>query len=169
MPILNPDHLFDQADKLIVAPPAGPPRQVDLRRAVSSAYYALFHLTLTALADEVVGALYRNTKRYGLVHRAVDHRTIKDLCLTVSKAKPPIKYVPYVPTKGFGRDLLVFASAFVNLQDERHRADYDVTARCRTLDAKVVIAAGRSGMTHFRGVDGAERKVFLTMLLCPPR
>jgi hypothetical protein len=37
--ILNPEHLFEQAEKLVIPPPAGPPRQVDIRRAVSAAYY----------------------------------------------------------------------------------------------------------------------------------
>jgi hypothetical protein len=35
---LNPDHLFEQADKLIATPAVGAPRQVDLRRGISSAY-----------------------------------------------------------------------------------------------------------------------------------
>src|SRR5215216_7618181 len=43
--ILNPEHLFDQAEKLILSPPAGRPRQVDIRRAISAAYYGVFHAT----------------------------------------------------------------------------------------------------------------------------
>jgi hypothetical protein len=50
--ILNPDHLFDQADRLIVST-AGPPRQVDLRRAISAAYYGVFHIVATAVADQL--------------------------------------------------------------------------------------------------------------------
>jgi uncharacterized protein (UPF0332 family) len=52
--ILNPDQLFEQAEKLI-AIPAGRPRQVDIRRAISSAYYAIFHAIITAAADQFVG------------------------------------------------------------------------------------------------------------------
>jgi hypothetical protein len=37
--IFNSDHLFEQADKLIVSQ-AGRPRQADIRRAISAAYYA---------------------------------------------------------------------------------------------------------------------------------
>ena len=165
MPTLNPDRLLEQADRLISAPPPGPPRQVDLRRAISAAYYSLFHLTLTELADEFVGALHRDTSRDALVHRSVDHRAIEDLCLTISKNPPPGIHAAVVPRSGFGHDLLAFA-AFVALQTERHRADYDVSARCRTLDARVAIARGRVAVAAFRNPGAAERRM---MLLCPPR
>lgn len=169
MPILNPDHLLEQAERLVAAPPAGPPRQVDLRRAVSSAYYALFHATLTALADEVVGVLHQNTLRYALVHRSVDHRAIKELCLTLSKRAPPAKYAPFAPAGFFGRDFLVFAGTFAALQEERHRADYDVGARYRMSNARAAIAQSRSGLAAFRNLPAPQKKMFLTLLLCPPR
>src|SRR5262249_25719796 len=51
--ILDPEHLFDQADRLVAPPPAGPPRQADVRRAISAAYYAVFHGTLAAVADHL--------------------------------------------------------------------------------------------------------------------
>ena len=169
MPILSPNHPLDQAEKLISATVAGPPRQVDLRRAISASYYALFHLILTALADEFVGVSQRGTIRYGLVHRSVDHRAIKDLCTVISKATPPSRYSSYIPTGGFGQNILVFADSFIDLQERRHRADYDVTARYGRLDARVAIATGRSGMGRFRISDSAERRMLLTLLLCPPR
>ena len=150
MSILNPEHLIEQADRLIAAPSAGPPRQVDLRRAISAAYYALFHLTLTALADEMVGTSRRGTLRYGLLHRSVDHRAIKDLCVAISKATPPQKYAIYLPVHRFGRDLLAFAEAFTELQDKRLQADYDVTARFLTVDARSAIATARSGLMRFK-------------------
>jgi hypothetical protein len=50
MATLNPDHLLAQAERLIRAPPAGPPLQVDVRRAISAAYYSVFHAVLTAAA-----------------------------------------------------------------------------------------------------------------------
>src|SRR3954454_4175598 len=37
--ILNPEHLFQQAEQLILPPAAGPPRQVNIRRAISAAYF----------------------------------------------------------------------------------------------------------------------------------
>jgi hypothetical protein len=83
--ILNPDHLFEQADKLISPPPAGPPRQVDLRRAISSSYYGLFHACLVAAADEFVGVTQRATSRYALVYRSIDHKTLREVCNEAKK------------------------------------------------------------------------------------
>ena len=45
MPIPNPEHLLDQAERL-AATGTGAPRQTNLRRAISAAYYAVFHRTL---------------------------------------------------------------------------------------------------------------------------
>ena len=53
---INPDHLLDQAARLLEPRlVASLIRQVDRRRAISSAYYAVFHLVAGALADELVG------------------------------------------------------------------------------------------------------------------
>src|ERR1700691_52999 len=81
--ILNPDHLFEQAEKLIEGP--GRPRQVDLRRAISSAYYGLFHAILTAAADEVIGRTRRSSRNYSLAYRSVDHRALRALCAEVQR------------------------------------------------------------------------------------
>jgi hypothetical protein len=43
--VIDPDHLLKQAQRLARPPRPGAPRQADLRRAVSSAYYAIFHAT----------------------------------------------------------------------------------------------------------------------------
>src|SRR6516225_6669624 len=80
--ILNPDHLFEQAEELI-SPRAGRPRQVDVRRAISAAYYAIFHAIITAATDQFVGVTNRDESRYGLVYRSVDHRWLRELCTEV--------------------------------------------------------------------------------------
>ncbi|MGH7031514.1 MAG: hypothetical protein ACREE9_01270 [Stellaceae bacterium] len=94
MAILNPEHLFEQAEKLIAPSQTGAPRQVDLRRAVSSAYYGLFHATLTAAADQFIGVTKQSTPQYSLVYRSVDHRSLRALCLEVLKPTLPAKYAP---------------------------------------------------------------------------
>jgi hypothetical protein len=49
MPPLDPEELLEQARRL-----AAEPTQADLRRAISAAYYGLFHFFLTAAADMIV-------------------------------------------------------------------------------------------------------------------
>jgi hypothetical protein len=82
---LDPEHLCDQAERLVAPPPAGPPRQVDIRRAVSAAYYAIFHASVTAAADQIVGRTKRAGSEYGLVCRSIDHRWLRELCDDVKR------------------------------------------------------------------------------------
>lgn len=120
MAILNPDHLFEQANRLVIRE-AGPPRQVDIRRAISTAYYGIFHAVVTAAADQHVGVTNRATTRYGLVYRSVDHKTLRDLCREVQKPTLSNRYKPYEPRNGFGPNITAFAAAVVDLQETETR------------------------------------------------
>jgi hypothetical protein len=168
VPILNPEHLFEQAEKLTLPPPAGPPRQVDLRRAISSAYYGLFHAILTAAADEYVGVTKRSTAHYSLLYRSVSHGTLKSLCLEVKRPNLTPKYVPYAPNGGFDANIKTFATAVVELQEKRHGADYDPLIRVKTADAQLIITIARSALDRFATASAVQRKAFLTLLLFPP-
>ena len=82
----------------------GRPRSVSLRRAVSSAYYALFHALCAVCAASLVGA--KPWRHYTPVYRSLEHRKTLD------------------GLKGSGSRLMAVAGAFKNLQDKRHEADY---------------------------------------------
>src|SRR5262245_20158318 len=109
MSIIDPDHLLDQADRLIASTGGGAPRQVDLRRAISNAYYALFHAVTTEAADDLVGRTHRQSPRYQLVYRSIEHRSLLRLCEDIVKTSLPAKYAGHEPTGGFGQDLQAFA------------------------------------------------------------
>jgi hypothetical protein len=140
-----------------------------LRRAISSAYYSLFHHAMTCLADEFVGASQRGTSRYVLVYRSVDHRTLKDLCGRVLHHGASARYSRHVPAAGFGGHLQAFAMVATELQEKRLEANYDPAPRFKTADAKIAIEAARSAIARFGGAQQDQRKAFLTLLLCPPR
>lgn len=169
MAVLNHDHLFEQADKLIASPPAGPPRQVDLRRAISSAYYGVFHYMLTAAADEFVGVTKKNTNRYTLVYRSIDHRDLRELCMETKKQTLTAKYQKFAPANGFGENIQAFASTFVELQEKRNSADYDPSSRMKTSDASLAIATARDAVGRFQKASAPRRKAFLDLLLFSPR
>jgi uncharacterized protein (UPF0332 family) len=163
--ILSPSHLFEQAEKLVAAPPAGPPRQVDLRRAISSAYYGVFHATLTAAADEFVGRTNRSDARYALIYRSIDHRMLKQVCSEAQKQLPSRPFVPYFPKSGLGPHIQAFAAAVINLQEKRNSADYDPLVRFSTADAKLLIEEARTALERFTNADQALRRAFLTFAL----
>jgi hypothetical protein len=100
MPPPDPEDLLEQADCLTVA--KGAPRQTDLRRAISAAYYGVFHFTLTAAADMVVGAGSRSTSLYSLAYRSVDHARLRTLCRQLNETRIRSDLLPYAPEGGFG-------------------------------------------------------------------
>jgi hypothetical protein len=169
MPILNPDHLFEQADRLIVPPPAGPPRQVDLRRAISSAYYGVFHATLIAAADEFVGVTKRSDVRYALVYRSIDHKMVAEVCAEAKKSRPSARYARYSPAGGFASTVQSFAAAALELQEKRHAADYDPSIRINRANAKLAVDTARTALERFQAAPAAHRRAFLSLLVFRPR
>ena len=118
--IPNPEHLLEQAEKLIERPTAGAPRQVDLRRAISSAYYGVFHATMTVAADAFVGRAWRSSAQYSFAYRSIDHRSLRDICNEVTRPILRDRYKPFEPTGGFGNHIKAFAQSLLDLQQKRH-------------------------------------------------
>jgi hypothetical protein len=105
--------LLDQADHLINMDGASP-KQASLRRAVSTAYYALFHL----LIDEAVNN-WGIARHRGKLARTFDHGSMKRTCDDYAKNF-------YVAGKPASEVLLKdVAKTFSDLQLKRHTADYD--------------------------------------------
>jgi uncharacterized protein (UPF0332 family) len=110
------DDLLDQAIQLVHREPKKP-KQASLRRAVSTAYYALFHF----LISESVANWSKPNLRTAL-GRAFDHNIMK----SASKRLFDSRQFPFT-----GEDprtvsaLKAVANAFAQLQEQRHKADYD--------------------------------------------
>lgn len=169
MTILNPDHLFEQAERLIGRPSSGPTRQVDIRRAISAAYYGLFHATLAGAADLFVGVTKRSSNLYALAYRSVDHGSFRDLCFEARKTQLPQKYRQYVTAGAFGANIQDFAGAAIDLQEKRHSADYDPSIRVKISDAILAIKTARDALVRFNAADSDQREAFLGLLLFRPR
>ena len=56
-------------------PPASQPTEEALRRAISTAYYAMFHALATSNADCIVGSIHDPTSRHAWdrVYRGLEH------------------------------------------------------------------------------------------------
>lgn len=113
---MNWRNLMDTARELAgqtQPPPRGRPRQESLKRAVSSAYYAMFHALCRSNADTLVGARNDGTGRLAWIrtYRALDHRQAKNRLAQVRREVP-------VPARNF-------AAAFTTLQEKRQEADYN--------------------------------------------
>ena len=117
---MNWRHLFDTARRLAgligdSPAPIGRPHQADLRRAVSTAYYAMFHALCTSNADTLIGTVRAGPQAspWLQAYRALDHGTAKTL---LSR---------YGSQHQASIGIRAFATAFSNLQEQRHDADYN--------------------------------------------
>jgi uncharacterized protein (UPF0332 family) len=106
-----PEDLLQQAYDLANKEPTNP-KQASLRRAVSTAYYALFHL----LIDEAVSKWAIERQR-SILARTFEHGKMKGICDGVLKS---VKSGGSVPP-----ELNTVAHNFIQLQQHRHTADYD--------------------------------------------
>lgn len=124
------DHLLEQARELSTRE-KGKPRQASLRRAVSAAYYALFHFLIDEAAALVAGAGRGKspTDLRRLVGRSFTHTQIKSACVEISKVTPTDILKPFWKTLDIVQqtELLRLAQTFRLAQEERHRADYDLS------------------------------------------
>ena len=92
------------------------PKQVDLRRAVSAAYYGLFHLLTTEAAQN-----WKHESQRNRFARLFDHGRMKTCSSRVSSRPLPVDLAE-IPV---ATDLNLVADSFVKLQQARHTADYD--------------------------------------------
>lgn len=111
----------------------GRPAVCDLRRATSTAYYAVFHqITRHAAITVVPGATERDI---ALAARWITHSNVKAACTTVIKAAAPsqapkaesarIGLIQGGGQAGIHPDLLALARRYIDLQRNRELADYD--------------------------------------------
>jgi len=122
------DTLLEQAREL-ASRDKGRPRQASLRRAVSAAYYSLFHLLCEDAAGTFVGKGSSDAKMRGLMTRAFVHTQMREACLDVGKSNPSPLLQQFWDSLSplSSPELQRLARAFIELQSRRHRADYDLT------------------------------------------
>lgn len=130
------------------------PRQADLKRAVSTAYYALFHALAKNCADCLVGTVKatRSNRAWAQTYRALEHGKAKAACESARNL-------------AFPQDLKDVADAFVELQKARHDADYDPLHRLTRAQAQAAVAQARDSITKLRAAPIADRRAFVALLL----
>lgn len=134
------------------------PREVVLRRAVSSAYYAVFHAFCRLCADELVGAKASVDDR-NAVYRSIDHRNLRTIQSAVLKQGR------------FGADVVSIMAAAVALQDKRALADYDLNAQKFGGKAAVlsIVQIAESTVEALQALPPASRKALAVALIARGR
>lgn len=106
------------------------PSQADLRRAVSSAYYAIFHLLSFSACDFFCQNAMMTTQMSCSMRRVFVHGKMKEICKGKFSGVGGNfhRFVQPLTTTPISKDLNLVTTTFVDLQEARHRADYDLTA-----------------------------------------
>ncbi len=146
--------LLKQATTLAILDP-NRPNQANLRRSISSAYYAAFHLLIDAAARQFVRGS-RGLEREA-VRRAVTHDDMKHVC-AAPKTWWPIE--PVAP------DLATVMRSFVVLQEARHAADYSLASPVTRAEALRLIAVTSELFEAWARVkDDPAARAFLVALV----
>jgi uncharacterized protein (UPF0332 family) len=155
------DELLAQAYTLATTDP-GVPSQANLRRAISAAYYALFHLLISEAVLKLVLPEPKGLReRAG---RAFAHSELEKVCSAIVRSNLADKFGTLLGS-GISSDLRVVAENFSLLQEARHTADYDVSIFLSRAAALVHVEKAHSACTSWsiiRNTD--EANVFLTAL-----
>lgn len=149
-----PEDLLEQAYDLAAKEP-GEPKQASLRRAVSTGYYALFHL----LIDEAVGKWAVERQR-SVLARTFGLDGMKRKCAEVVKRAKDGDKLP--------DELSTVAHNFIQLQEYRHTADYDNSMWWSRADVNAVLTLATDAFNAWSAIRAQDdAQDFLLQLLFP--
>jgi uncharacterized protein (UPF0332 family) len=150
------DDLLVTARRLAKAS-ANKPRQADLKRAVSTAYYALFHAIAKNAADMIVGTgPSRAENAWRQVYRSIEHGFAKNACKEVRAL-------------GFPAGVIACADEFVSLQEARHSADYDPSHRLTRAEALTWVSRSEAAIKSLKSSSTKDRRAFAVQVLVKKR
>ena len=158
---MNCEQLLDLAE-MLASPPLhgetrGRPQQTHLRKAISAAYYAMFHALANSNADTLVGSTQsvQTSAEWTRTQRALNHGTVR---AQMSKS---------IEMVAFDMAIQDFSNTFLALQPQRHEADYNPNPdryfrRSETIQD---IQRARVAIEAFQAVSNPERRRFATYVL----
>ncbi len=167
--MIDSRRLLVVADDLVSRAKVGAPSQTALRRAISTAYYAIFNHIVRSAADTLVGAKHRKSPRYALIYRAFEHARMRQVSELLDKhtlggkARNALGMSEPLP------DVRDIATAFANLQEWRHWADYDPAGTISRSDAKEMVAQAELAIRKLDSLPIEERKNLLVFMMTSSR
>lgn len=163
MPI-DPQALLSLAERLVGQTPGAD--EADLRRGISTAYYALFHLLVKdAMSKFVTDPAFR-----AKVGRAFQHGAMKSVCDRYNP-RPDSAGKCFIDKgkeseQSVAPDVKIVAEAFMVLHSAREAADYDDGATVQHTDAVTAVRQAKSAFQAWvTGQTDPSAVAFLQELL----
>ena len=129
-----------------------PPTQADLRRAVSTAYYAQFHCLAGTAADLLTGAS-PDSPEWQQVYRALEHGKARSACRQQAVMRT------------FPMEIRDFADTFDALQKARQQADYAHEDEYSEPEVLAIINTAEDAIVEFERADARHRRSFAVHVL----
>lgn len=163
------EDLFAQAE-LLATLDARKPKQVNLRRALSAAYYAIFHYLVNEACRIQIGTQHAQSPFRHVLGRAFTHVTMKQACASFGGGMLKASVAKGLPSGAVGYysippEIRSLARMFVDLQDRRHLADYDLAERFTRSDVLIMIENAKRHVTAFAQLPPSDDKRFFLACL----
>ena len=145
-----------EAARTLTESSGAPPTQAGLRRAVSTAYYAMFHTLAESAADLFIGT--ERSPAWHRAYRALEHGKARNACRQGQTMRE------------FPAEIRDFAEAFIVLQEARQQADYalDVGAYEKS-EVLGRIASAERAITRFEKAPVEAKRGFAAHVLFKQR
>ncbi len=160
-----PEHLLEQA-KHLACRERTRPRQASIRRAISTAYYALFHFLIREAVRQIGPNL--SEEHYNRAYRWFDHGAMNRVALAFSQQVVRTQNPKDVLIHDNDPGIMFIAGNFAELQELRHLADYDSSAvflRADVLDKISLIEKAFAAWKAGKAKKSPQACTFLLSLL----
>ena len=146
---------MQSATRSLTTPGDNEPTVYDLRRSISTAYYAVFHYLAELCATEIVGRRVKKLRPKGawrVYYRSLRHSRIRAFCMRNDHNQ-------------FSHGIQNFAKWFPVLQDAREFCDYENDSMPNILDAKFIIKIAKTCIESLESINESEREDFVAWLV----
>lgn len=155
---LKPDDFIETARDLCITA-TGKPKQVKLRRGISTAYYAMFHCLCRCCADCLIGtkSSTRSNGAWHQTYRALEHGHAKRVCGQTNNIEL------------FPQSIQDFAITFTSMQLKRHDADYNPAKTYYKSEVLTDVESASTAIDGFSSAPLKDRRAFAAYVLLKMR
>lgn len=166
MPRLSKE-LLAQAKMLAIREPRRP-KAASLRRSISASYYALFHYLIEECTRLTIGTAHSRVQLRQFAGRAFVHGKMKSVCEEFTKPTPRSELLqPFWARLRVHAtpEIRTIAENFIDLQGDRHAADYDLSRNFTRHDANTAADQAKDAMDAWDVLKVQHEEVALLFAL----